>query len=302
MTKVNSQSKHSVRPLSSTQEGAPGVAGPQEPSHSVAANEIAAEIEEKCNEDSAARDPKIARRPFRPKKTMVLAHELHHADYRDWYDHCRVGKGVAHQHRTLESDNGETQFSVDYDFTTREGQFELEKCMTNEDKVGASPVLSGCDHRSKAIWAMAVDIKGPTHSAAKWLVGKIDQAGCRGIKIVLQSDQEEPIVALKKAVAVLRQAPAVNKESAVRESQAGGNAERAVRTWAAQARTIRHHLEHRLQHKIPVWSALMTWLVAWAAEVICRYKIQSNVGTSYENVTGHKGLQPIAIFGEHIMF
>ena len=46
----------------------------------------------------------------------------------------------------------------------------------------------------------------------------------------------------------------------------------------------------------------MTWLVAWAAEVICRYKIQSNRRTSYENVTGHKGLQPIAIFGERIMF
>ena len=65
---------------------------------------------------------------------------------------------------------------------------------------------------------------------------------------------------------------------------------------------MRHHPEHRLQHKIPVWSALMTWLVAWVAEVSCKYKIQSNGRTSYENVTGHKGLQPIAIFGERTMF
>ena len=183
---------------------------------------------------------------------MVLAHELHHADYRDWCDHCRAGKGVAHQHKTSESDSSEAEFNVDFAFVTREC-LDLKKYMKDEDKVGASPVLIGCDHRSKAIWAMPVDIKGPTQSAVNWLVGKIGQAGCRGVKVVLKSDQEESIMALKKAVAVMRQAPTVNIESPVRDSQAKGSAERAVRTWAAQARTMKHHLEHRLQHKIPVW-------------------------------------------------
>ena len=102
------------------------------------------------------------------------------------------------------------------------------------------------------------------------------------------------------AVAVMRQALIVNIESQVRVSQANESAERAARTWAAQVGTMRHHLENRLQHKIAVWSALMMWLVAWAAEVYCRYKTQSNGNTSYGNVTGHKGLQPIAIFREGI--
>ena len=57
---------------------------------------------------------------------------------------------------------------------------------------------------------MVVDIKGPTESAVKWLVGKLDQAGCRGVKVVLKLDQEESSVALKKAVAIKRQAPTVN--------------------------------------------------------------------------------------------
>ena len=118
---------------------------------------------------------------------------------------------------------------------------------------------------------------------------------------MLKSDQEESIIALKKAVAVMRQDPTVNIESPVRDSQANGTAEMAVRTWAAQVRTMTHHLEHRLQHKIPFWSALMTWLVAWAAEVICRYTMQSNGRTNYEIVTGHKGLQPIAISGDRRM-
>ena len=44
----------------------------------------------------------------------------------------------------------------------------------------------------------------------------------------LKSDQEESIVVLKKAAAVMRQAPTVNIESLVRDYQTNGNAERAV--------------------------------------------------------------------------
>ena len=39
-----------------------------------------------------ARSPKIARRPMMPTKAMVLAHEVHHADYREWCAHCVAGK------------------------------------------------------------------------------------------------------------------------------------------------------------------------------------------------------------------
>ena len=104
MTSFNSQSKHSIRPLSSTEEGASGVAGPEEPSQPVAAEGIASEIEEDVDEEMDATDPNIARRPVRPTKAVVLAHKVHHADYRDWCDRCRAGKGAAHQHRTSESE------------------------------------------------------------------------------------------------------------------------------------------------------------------------------------------------------
>ena len=88
----------------------------------------------------------------------------------------------------------------------------------------------------------------------------------------------------------------------MRDSQANGNAERAVRTWATQLRTMRHRMDFRMQHKIPIHSPLMPWLVSWGADVICRYRVQANGRTSYEKVTGHEGLQPIAIFGEKVMF
>ena len=55
-------------------------------------------------------------------------------------------------------------------------------------------------------------------------------------------------MALKKDVAIYRQAETVMLESPVRDSKANGAAERAVRSWAAQLRTIRHHVERRMKH------------------------------------------------------
>ena len=74
---------------------------------------------------------------------------------------------------------------------TKEGSIEMERDMKATDKVGATPILVGCDHRSKAIWAMATNTKGQTESAVKWLSGRIAQAGSRGVKVVLKPGQEE---------------------------------------------------------------------------------------------------------------
>ena len=172
------------------------------PSHEEAReDERAAMIDEDevIEDEAAARNPRVARRPDAPTKAMVLAHELHHADYRDWCDHCVAGKGVAHQHRQVDRERDTAEFSVDYGFMTPEGEIDLDKNFESEERSGASAVLIGYDHQSKGVWAMVADHKGPTPSTVKWLTEKIEQAGCKGVKIVLKSDQEESIMALKKA-------------------------------------------------------------------------------------------------------
>ena len=60
--------------------------------------------------------------------------------------------------------------------------------------------------------------------------------------------KEDASIALKKAVAVHRQAETVMLESPVRDSKANGAAERAVRTWAGQLRTLRQRIGKRAQH------------------------------------------------------
>ena len=105
-----------------------------------------------------------------------------------------------------------------------------------------------------------------------------------------------------KAVAIYRQAETVMLESPARDSKANGAAERAVRPWAGQLRTIRHHVERRLKTYIPKDSAMMSWLVSWAADEIFRYNVHPTGRTSHEWVTGHRCDQPVAGFAEKVNF
>lgn len=61
--------------------------------------------EEELEIEEEAANPKVARKPTAPTKAMVLAHEVHHADYREWCKHCRAGKAsvtnIGHQNRKV---------------------------------------------------------------------------------------------------------------------------------------------------------------------------------------------------------
>ena len=263
--------------------------GPETGSEEVKASEESVEVEEEDTEE--ARRPRVAKRPQMPTKAEYDSHMTLHAEYRDWCPDCVAGKGISHQHRASKNERTGREFSLDYAFMTAED--------IGEDMC---PVLVGYDNDSHGIWALAVEAKGANRSSVQWVNGKINEAGCMGTPITLRSDQEEAILALKKAVAIYRQAETVMLESPVRDSKANGAAERAVRSWAAQLRVIRHHVERRLKTSIPKDSPMMTWLVSWAADVIFRYKIHSTGRTSHEWVTGHRCNQPVAGFAEKIYF
>ena len=150
-------------------------------------------------DDAMARNPRVARIPAAPTKAMILAHEVHHADYREWCAHCVAGKGVSHKHMTSdrESRSDTAEFCLDYAFMTEEGRVGFLEDIGLEDDSGMSPVLVGHDRTSEALWAMVAEAKGVTDSSLKWAKERIDESGYLGMRIVLKSDQEEAIKALK---------------------------------------------------------------------------------------------------------
>ena len=82
---------------------------------------------------------------------------------------------------------------------------------------GTPPVLIAWDDGHRALWALPVDHKGAEEYVVNWLVRKIDEAGYSGVPLTIKTDQEPAIVALKRAVAIRRQAETTPIESPVRE-------------------------------------------------------------------------------------
>ena len=47
---------------------------------------------------------------------------------------------------------------------------------------------------------------------------------------------------------------------------------------------------------------MMSWLISFTSDVLCRYKVHENGRTNYEMVTGHRFKQPTCGFGEKVHF
>ena len=89
-------------------------------------------------------------------------------------------------------------------------------------------------------WPLGVKHKGVQQGPIKFLVDRLEEAGFSGERVTLKSDQEKAIVAYKTAIAASRKGETALIESPVRSSQSNGRAERAIRKWRDQHRTLKN--------------------------------------------------------------
>ena len=147
-----------------------------------------------------------------------------------------------------------------------------------------------------------MESKGPTDQAVTWIDKKLEEAGYSGVGLTFKSDQDPAILALKKAVAFRRQAVTTPMESPVRELQSDGTIERAIRSWQAQFRTIKHQSEANIGSKVDMDHPIIGWMVMWAGDLIRRYVLRESGRTAFESMMGHRCRQPVCMFGENAMF
>lgn len=144
--------------------------------------------------------------------------------------------------------------------------------------------------------------KGVRPEVVDWILQKAEFAGNAGVELTLKSDQEEPTVALKKAVATRRTARTVLVESHMRVSRTNPKVERAVGRWRALLRKLKMHLQSRIGRIAPQQHRLVPWLVDWSAEVILKDEVRRNGRTRYEDISGHRVRHKALGFGEHVHF
>ena len=121
-------------------------------------------------------------------------------------------------------------------------------------------------------------------------------------ELILKSDGEHSILALKEAIRAERGERIMMEKSPVVESKSNGVAENAVQQVQGQVRTIKHALEARIQAKLPEGSCIIPWLVMHAGRCISRYRVGKDGKTAYRRIKGKEFTQPIAEFGETVLY
>ena len=140
--------------------------------------------------------------------------------------------------------------------------------MGDEKKKGKLPVLVVYDDCKEAFWTLLVSQKGPAESIVEWSIDRLEDSGYIGESITVNSDQEESIVALRKAIPAARVGNTVPIKSPVRCSKSNGKMERAVRSCQGQLRVLKFRFEKGIKRQMPSSCAMFSWLVTCTSEVL----------------------------------
>ena len=76
--------------------------------------------------------------------------------------------------------------------------------------------------------------------------------------------------------------------------------EGSIRIWQGQLRTLKHYFETKITRQLLSMSAMLSWLVVWAAEVITKIEVQEDGQIAYEALTTHRCTHLVVGFGELI--
>ena len=259
------------------------------------------------DEQDEGQPAKPITQPRLPTKRQIDEHDLTHIPYRAWCVHCRRARGIAMAHRKQDEEKEDkeaamTTWAMDYTFLTEDFEFltkaEFEK-YAHKEKV-KDIVLVCDDRRSGGVKAHLVEHKGLLDT---WISGRVAEDlaefGYRGVGVCIKSDQEPAILEVQRKVAEIRcGAKTVPVNSPAGDSKSNGRVENAIRRVQAMIRTLRSSLEAKLGVKVGKGHALYPWLIEWAADLLTRYKVNSEGRTAVEEIRGKKSARSIAQFGE----
>ena len=227
-----------------------------------------------------------AMRPVRTSLTTsrkMRKLRLAHIPFRSWCQHCVRGKAKGKPHQR-KKDSEKTFPTLTMDYHEHQGETE-EKGMT---------FLVTKD------FTRVVPRKGVQRYAVQGLASDIAMLGHQ--ELVLKSDGEPAIMALKEAAKMERNDRIVLEESPVRESKANGVIENTVQQVQGQFRTIKDALESRIGKRIGGDSVLVPWMVIHAARTINRYHLAEDGKTNYEGWKRKQFRREVAGFGEAVMY
>ena len=256
----------------------------------------------RMDEGEDGRRPRGLRAPFVVSKEERELHELTHTPYRAWCPHCvrARGRNTPHRSRNEELQQGEVpRIALDYFFMS-----------TVDEAAHSNPLIVMVDEATGDKYARAVGRKGAgVAGELDWVVKDMSDelkswghTGGQSGHIVLKSDGEPSIVALREALAKYHGGRVVQESSAKGESASNGAVEVAGRTVREFVRVLKEQVEHLSGVQLECAGNLTQWMVRWAAMLCSRYLVGQDGLTAYERRRGRRCRMPVVIFGEKVWF
>ena len=189
--------------------------------------------------------------PIKPTLQEVLEHEKLHEPYRSWCRVCVAGRGQVIPHRSGEG-SALPIVSLDYGYIV--------------ERENALPILAG--KSEKWYFGIMLPSKGLSHPWNEKVV-TAEIALCGHVKMLIRTDGEPAIVALKTRVAAELAAKhgqsVVPEDSARGSSSSNGQAEAAVREVKAKMRSGAMQIHDKMGITLTDTHPCIPWLAAWGA-------------------------------------
>ena len=249
-----------------------------------------------------AREPITIRAPYRVSREEREQHELTHIPYRAWCPYCVRGRGRNSPHCSRSEElkrSGVPRISLDYFF------------MSTKDEVAhENPLIVMLDEATGERYARAVGRKGMGQDGEMdWLVKDMAEelrvwghAGGESGHIILKSDGERAIAAVRDALAKYHGGKVVVELPPRGESQSNGAIEEAGKTVREYVRVLKEQVEQCANIELEAASALTAWMVRWAAMLYSRYAVGRDGLTPFERRRGRKCRVPVVKFGEKVWY
>ena len=125
-----------------------------------------------------------------PSQREVEEHNLDHGVFRSWCPHCVKGRAESYGHvKKVQNEGDAPTIGLDYMYMHSEQETEEEKGM---------PIVVAKDSKTKMTMARVVPSKGVDSYAVETVKKMVERLGYK--KIIMKSDNEPAVLALKEAV------------------------------------------------------------------------------------------------------
>ena len=252
--------------------------------------------------DEEGRRPKVLESPTPVSQKMREEHETTHLPYRSWCAHCVRGRGRSNAHKAKKDEKEEEETPrvvMDYFYMhSNVGNSEEHKC----------PSIVMVNELTKERYARVVAKKG-VGMEVDWVVKDMTEElkiwgypGGPQDKLILKTDGEPAIMALRDQLAKAHGGMTMVETSAKEEHQSNGIAEESVRTVRGLVLTLKSQLEQKTGKMIISEQCITQWMLRWSAMLLSRYQVGRDGKTGYERRRGRACGIPTACFGEKVWY